>query len=75
LEFNSKTVTDSSSFTVDAAKRIKIDSLEHNTMSPTYRGLFTITGTNFGTSKDDIAVTLVGTKKTYDAKAITVSDT
>lgn len=44
-------------------------------MSPTYRGLFTITGTNFGTSKDDITVILVNTEKTYDAKTVSVSDT
>jgi len=62
LQYNGETTT-SSSFTADETKRIKIVSLEHNTMSPIYKGLFKITGTNFGTSVDDITVTMVGSEK------------
>jgi hypothetical protein len=34
-----------------------------------------ITGTNFGTVVDDIKVTLVGVKKSYNAKVVTVTNT
>lgn len=34
-----------------------------------------ITGTNFGTVVDDVKVTLVGVKKSYNAKVVAVTET
>lgn len=34
-----------------------------------------ITGTNFGTVIDDVKVTLVGVKKSYNAKVVAITDT
>lgn len=53
-------MTESAKFTIDINKRMELQSLESSTKSPTFKGLFTITGTNFGTVIEDVTVSLKG---------------
>ena len=54
---------------------MEVVSLEFSSTTPVYRGLFTITGTNFGTVVSETTVKLVGATKSYNAKVISVTDT